>query len=317
MSNNDFIKSWQSMQLNIPCITLIEDIDNVFDIIYSRNFQNYLCEILDGKHTYHIFNTYIFIEYAGYFSGNFTFFSLLALKPDEKLSGVFNDIYTNKLMNKQKDANFMKDMQYVIDIFLNIYQFPSHPIIEPTEESKNTHTNQEIIDLIVRTDIIRKETYNAISEYDFITGNRTTGSIIKKLPFVHLLLLPFNIKLPVTILIVNEKMKTLYDMIVKYKPPRLSNSKTRSSRQSSSSRQLSSAKPSPIKGIAEYIPGLSPSPSPRPIPRSKRSTLRNTSLFDNTRKKYTKNPKNPKNPKNTNTKRRKIYRRRKGVYGLF
>jgi hypothetical protein len=31
MSNNDFIKSWQSMQLNIPCIALIEDIDNVFD----------------------------------------------------------------------------------------------------------------------------------------------------------------------------------------------------------------------------------------------------------------------------------------------
>lgn len=31
LSNNDFIKSWQSMQLNIPCIALIEDIDNVFD----------------------------------------------------------------------------------------------------------------------------------------------------------------------------------------------------------------------------------------------------------------------------------------------
>jgi hypothetical protein len=31
MSNNDLIKSWQSMQLNVPCIALIEDIDNVFD----------------------------------------------------------------------------------------------------------------------------------------------------------------------------------------------------------------------------------------------------------------------------------------------
>ncbi|WP_114819373.1 AAA family ATPase [Chryseobacterium sp. KLBC 52] len=31
MSNNDLIKSWQSMQLNIPCIALIEDIDNVFN----------------------------------------------------------------------------------------------------------------------------------------------------------------------------------------------------------------------------------------------------------------------------------------------
>jgi hypothetical protein len=295
------------------------NIDNVFDIIYRRNFQNYLCEILDGKHTYHIFNTYIFIEYAGYFSGNFTFFSLLALKPGDRTNGVFNDIYKNKLMNKQKDANFTNDMQYVIDIFLNIYQFPSHPIIEPTEESKNTHTNQEIIDLIVRTDIIRKETYLADTKYDFIMGNRTTGSIIKKLPFVHSIIV-LGFEVPFTILIENEKMKTLYDMIVKYKPPRLSNSKTRSSRQSPSSRKLSSRKlssssrPSPIEGIAEYIPGSSPSPSPspspRPIPRSKRSTLRNTSLFDNTRKKYT------INPKNTNTKRHKK-RRRKGVYGLF
>lgn len=31
MSNNDLIKAWQSMQLNVPCIALIEDIDNVFE----------------------------------------------------------------------------------------------------------------------------------------------------------------------------------------------------------------------------------------------------------------------------------------------
>lgn len=31
MSNNELITSWQTMQLNIPCIALIEDIDNVFD----------------------------------------------------------------------------------------------------------------------------------------------------------------------------------------------------------------------------------------------------------------------------------------------
>lgn len=31
MSNDDLIKAWQSMQLNVPCIALIEDIDNVFD----------------------------------------------------------------------------------------------------------------------------------------------------------------------------------------------------------------------------------------------------------------------------------------------
>jgi AAA+ superfamily predicted ATPase len=30
MSNNDLINSWKNMQLNIPCIALIEDIDNVF-----------------------------------------------------------------------------------------------------------------------------------------------------------------------------------------------------------------------------------------------------------------------------------------------
>ncbi|WGD35644.1 AAA family ATPase [Olleya sp. YS] len=31
MSNDELIKAWQSMQLNVPCIALIEDIDNVFD----------------------------------------------------------------------------------------------------------------------------------------------------------------------------------------------------------------------------------------------------------------------------------------------
>jgi ATPase family associated with various cellular activities (AAA) len=31
MSNSDLINAWQTMQLNIPCIALIEDIDNVFD----------------------------------------------------------------------------------------------------------------------------------------------------------------------------------------------------------------------------------------------------------------------------------------------
>ncbi|MEL1254604.1 AAA family ATPase [Flavobacterium sp. DGU38] len=30
MSNNDLMSSWKNMQLNIPCIALIEDIDNVF-----------------------------------------------------------------------------------------------------------------------------------------------------------------------------------------------------------------------------------------------------------------------------------------------
>lgn len=42
MSNNDLIKAWQSMQLNVPCIALIEDIDNVFDkrknIAQNHNF---------------------------------------------------------------------------------------------------------------------------------------------------------------------------------------------------------------------------------------------------------------------------------------
>jgi hypothetical protein len=247
------------------------NIDEVFDRIYAKEFKEYLCEILDGKHTYHIFNTYIFIEYGKFFSGNFTFFTLLALKPEEKIGGVFNEIYMKKMMKKQKEINFMKDMQYVIDIFLNIYEFPSNPIIEPTDEYKNTHTNQEIIDVIQRTGIIHKETHDAKSSYRFITDNKTTGSIIKKLPFVYLAEIPFTtFTIPFTILIENEEMKKLYGIIVKS-----SNSKTRSSRQSSE-------KPLPIEGIAEYIPGLSP--------RSKRSTRRNTSRFDKTKKKYAYKP---------------------------
>lgn len=39
LSNSEFIRSWQSMQLNIPCIALIEDIDNVFD--KRKNISQY------------------------------------------------------------------------------------------------------------------------------------------------------------------------------------------------------------------------------------------------------------------------------------
>lgn len=44
MSNNELINAWQSMQLNVPCIALIEDIDSVFDkrknIVQYSPFMN-------------------------------------------------------------------------------------------------------------------------------------------------------------------------------------------------------------------------------------------------------------------------------------
>ena len=255
------------------------NIDEVFDCIYAREFKEYLCEILDGKHTYHIFNTYIFIELNGYFSGNFTFFSLLSLKPSKDFSFVFNNIYENKLneVNEEKEINFMKDMQYVIDIFLNIYKFPNKLIIKPTDEYKNTHTNQEIIDLIQSTGIIRKETQDAQSGYtNFITKNKTTESIIENLPFAYW---------PFTIIEKNDTMVKLLKCIVNpdscIEPE--PQPKPRSSSMSKTSKRVTLSL-SPIEGIAEYIPGSSPKPSP------KRSTRRNTSLFDTTRKKYAYKP---------------------------
>ena len=297
------------------------NIDEVFDRIYARKFKEYLCEILDGVHTYHIFNTYIFIELNGYFSGNFTFFSLLSLKPylstppsssnyiNISVNNAFNKIYANKL-NKPQNTNFIDDMQYVIDIFLKIYEFPSHPIIKPTDEYKNIHTNQEIIDLIKSTGIIHKKTHNADSKYDFITKNITTESIIQNLPFEYW---------PFTIIEKNGTMVKLLECIEepdkcsnehKPKPTPEPEPKPRSSRnyRSTSRSKTSKRHPislSPIEGIAEYIPGFSPTPSP------KRSTRRNTSRFDTTRKE------NTKNPKNTNTKRKRLKKRRRGFYGLY
>jgi len=289
------------------------NIDEVFDRIYAREFKEYLCEILDGVHRYHIFNTYIFIELDGYFSGNFTFFSLLSLKPylssyfiNVAVNNAFNNIYANKL-NEPQDTNFIDDMQYVIDIFLNVYKFPNKLIIRPTDEYKNTHTNQEIIDLIKSTGIIHKETFDAKSGYSFITKNKTTQSIIENLPFVQLF---------TTIIEKNDTMVKLLECIEKpdkcsneHKPTPTPEPKPRSSRNSRSTSRSKTSKRlpislSPIEGIAEYIPGFSPTPSP------KRSTRRNTSRFDTTRKE------NTKNPKNTNTKRKRR-KRRKGVFGLF
>jgi hypothetical protein len=45
MSNNEFLKAWQSMQLNVPCIALIEDIDNVF---HKRKNISQLSGMLNG-----------------------------------------------------------------------------------------------------------------------------------------------------------------------------------------------------------------------------------------------------------------------------
>jgi len=49
MSNNDFLKAWQSMQLNVPCIALIEDIDNVF---HKRQNISQLSGMLNGSMFY-------------------------------------------------------------------------------------------------------------------------------------------------------------------------------------------------------------------------------------------------------------------------
>ena len=93
MSNNDFIKAWQSMQLNVPCIALIEDIDNVF---HKRNNISQLSGMLNGSMFYQSNNQ------AG--EGNhdvkspLTFDTLLnCLDGVDKTDGIFTIISTNDI----------------------------------------------------------------------------------------------------------------------------------------------------------------------------------------------------------------------------
>jgi hypothetical protein len=92
LSNNDFIKSWQSMQLNIPCIALIEDIDNVFDL--RKNIS---------QNTMMLANTYLnnideFDETRGIAKMPLTFDTLLnCIDGIDKSDGVFTIITTNDI----------------------------------------------------------------------------------------------------------------------------------------------------------------------------------------------------------------------------
>ncbi len=92
MSNNDFLKVWQSMQLNVPCIALIEDIDNVFD---KRKNISQMSGMLNGS-----------MFYQGNQSGDgnnelkspLTFDTLLnCLDGVDKTDGIFTIISTNDI----------------------------------------------------------------------------------------------------------------------------------------------------------------------------------------------------------------------------
>ncbi|QCR24678.1 AAA family ATPase [Pontibacter sp. SGAir0037] len=92
MSNNDLISSWQSMQLNIPCIALIEDIDNVFD--KRKNIcQNPLTfsRTLSGDHDDNDNN-------SGAMKTPLTFDTLLnCIDGVDKSDGIFTIITTNDI----------------------------------------------------------------------------------------------------------------------------------------------------------------------------------------------------------------------------
>lgn len=92
MSNNDFLKAWQSMQLNVPCIALMEDIDNVF---HKRENISQLSGMLNGS-----------MFYQGNSSGEgsnevkspLTFDTLLnCLDGVDKTDGIFTIVSTNDI----------------------------------------------------------------------------------------------------------------------------------------------------------------------------------------------------------------------------
>jgi len=162
-------------------------IDEVFYIIYkSRNnkniFKQYLCEILDGKHYYNIFNTNFFIKLSKInlpfflfplklfiqYDVYVPFFFIIALVICVDNVSIFNlindSVYfpkikdiiqkkNKKLQKKEKtyyeptkptEVDFYKDFTQIIDIFKTIFKNQSNVIMKGT-----THTNREIVENII------------------------------------------------------------------------------------------------------------------------------------------------------------------------
>ena len=133
-----------------------EKIDEVFYIIYKNAqnpnqniFKQYLCDILDRKHIYHIFNTNFYLDTANFqkMVPSFipvpneiyiTFFTLMAFYmyirdlwiPDILYNLINTNIYLPKIQEittKKKqvvpdEVNFKKDFGIIINIFENIFE---------------------------------------------------------------------------------------------------------------------------------------------------------------------------------------------------
>ena len=93
MSNNEFLKAWQSMQLNVPCIALMEDIDNVFD---KRKNISQLSGMLNGSMFYQ--NNNASGEGNNEVKSPLTFDTLLnCLDGVDKTDGIFTIVSTNDI----------------------------------------------------------------------------------------------------------------------------------------------------------------------------------------------------------------------------
>lgn len=108
MSNNDLIKAWQSMQLNVPCIALIEDIDTVFD---KRKNIAQISPFLHGN----IFNQGVTAENKGdqnEIKTPLTFETLLnCIDGVDKTDGVFTIITTNDISKIDEAIGVPKSLE--------------------------------------------------------------------------------------------------------------------------------------------------------------------------------------------------------------
>jgi len=163
------------------------NIDEVFYIIYkSRNnkniFKQYLCEILDGKHYYNIFNTNFFIDLGNIKLPFFLFplklfipnkvyvpfffiIALLICVDNVLIFNLINDsVYFPKIKEiiqkkneklkkegktyyeptKPTEVDFYKDFTQIIDIFKTIFKNQSNVIMKRT-----THINREVVENII------------------------------------------------------------------------------------------------------------------------------------------------------------------------
>jgi len=300
------------------------NIDEVFYIIYKSGnnkniFKQYLCEILDGKHYYNIFNTNFFIDFENInlsfiirpFIPNkvyVPFFFIIALliflhnnafyknivinlinasvyfpKIQEIINNKNEKFKKGKIYAVPTETNFYKDFTRIINIFKEIFENQSNVIMKGT-----THTNREIVENII---------YGCLLYVPYVTDKEILlTSLTSPIMFTLKIENDSNIFKKISVEANGEISKIIKNLLKEQEeqeePKKLLKKKRRQDNPNESLQP--SRKPQPQKSLPRKPSPIpqSPSPSPPSPPSSqtRRKSLSSPSPSSQTRRKSQSSP---------------------------